>query len=137
MRLTLEFVLCVCVGTVITLGVAGCRDRSDAPKARVLKGRVTQIDTASGVVTGSFWNEKQQDYMELKGKLAPDAEIMIDGRTATLDAVRIDDPVEVTGWEEKQGTERRLIASRVEVNRHAAGTQPAGATRPAGPSTAP
>ncbi len=121
--------LIVSVFALATL--AGCDDKSDAPKVRHLKGRVVRIDPDSQIVTGSFYIEQQQKELELSGKLAPNAEIMINGRTATLQDVRVDDVVEVTGWEEKHGGERKLIAQRVEITRSGPETQPAGTTLPA------
>lgn len=121
--------------SILALSTAsGCRDKSDAPESRLLRGRVKGIDTTSGIVTGSFWNKKGEE-MELSGKLSQDAEILIDGRTANLDEVQIGDAVEVEGYEEKDGTERRLIAKKVRITRSAPGsapmTQPATTTQPA------
>jgi hypothetical protein len=117
------------IATIATLAtLAGCQNKPSAPKVHLLKGRVTKIDTTSGVVTGMFWN-KQNKEMELSGKLAPDAEIIIDGRTASLGNVEIGDDVEVEGFEDKQGESSNLIAKKVTIRRSATGaTQPATAT---------
>jgi hypothetical protein len=135
MKLMSSFRLCACAAIVTVWAGFGCQNQSDQPKAHILKGRVTKIDVSSGIVTGKFWIEKQNDEIELSGKLAPDAEIIVNGRTASLEDVRIDDPVEVVGWEEKSNNERRLIAKKVEIERPAADTRPAGASRPAEAST--
>ena len=123
-------ILCIAASILMVLAINGCRDKSDAPTTHLLKGRVTKIDAASGIVTGKFWNKKNEE-MDLSGKLAPDAEIMIDGRTATLEDVQIGDEVEVEGFEEKQDGEPRMIAKKVRVKRATPGTQPAATTRPA------
>jgi len=109
--------------------VGGCRDKSTTPKAHTLKGRVTKIDAASGVVTGKFVNKKTGEDMDLSGKLAPDAEIMIDGRTANLNEVEIGDEVEVIGFDEKQDDDHHMIAKKVKITRSTPSTRPA--TRPA------
>ncbi|MEP0843869.1 MAG: hypothetical protein HRF43_14290 [Phycisphaerae bacterium] len=113
--------------------LGGCRNDSETPKSRVLSGRVVSIDAETGVLTGEFYIEKQQTRMNLSGKLAPDAEILINGMTAKLQDLRVDDSVKVEGWEEKRGEERNLIAKKVWVTRPTA-TRPSG-TQP--PNTAP
>jgi hypothetical protein len=130
MKLFRNCILCIAAAILMVLAINGCRDKSDAPTIHLLRGRVTKIDAASGIVTGKFWNKKNEE-MDLSGKLAPDAEIMIDGRTATLEDVQIGDEVEVEGFEEKQGDERRMIAKKVTVKRSTPGTQPVTTTRPA------
>jgi hypothetical protein len=130
MKMMLKLTLCGMTAIVAISTLAGCQNKPSAPKIHLLKGRVTKIDAASGVVTGMFWN-KQNKEMELSGKLAPDAEIMIDGRTATLADVEIGDELEVEGLEEKQGESSNLIAKKVRIRRSAGATQPATATQPA------
>jgi hypothetical protein len=130
MKISQSFKIFILASIIACVG-AGCKDKSDAPKVRHLKGRVVSIDPESEIVTGSFYIEQQQKEMELSGKLAPDAEIMINGRTATLKDVRIDDSVEVTGYEEKHDGERKLVAQRVEIIRAEPATQPGGAPQQA------
>lgn len=130
MKMTPKLILCSTTAIVAISTLVGCQNKPSAPKIHLLKGRVTKIDAASGVVTGMFWN-KQNKEMELSGKLAPDAEIMIDGRTATLADVEIGDEVEVEGLEEKQGESSNLIAKKVRIRRSAGAAQPAAATQPA------
>lgn len=102
------------------LGLAGgCSKESETPKYRELHGRVSGIDSASGIVRMMWFNPKQNKDIELAGKLAPDAEIIINGATARLEDVHVDDKVTVTGREEKRDGERQLVATRVEVTRAA------------------
>lgn len=136
MRLWPGFILCTGALIAGLSAVGGCRDKPTAPTTHLLRGRVTKIDAASGIVTGTFWNKKNEP-IDLSGKLAPDAEIMIDGRTATLDEVQIGDEVEVEGFEEKQGEERRMIAKKVSIKRAVTGTQPAPTTRPSAANLTP
>jgi hypothetical protein len=125
------------LGTAVmasALPTTGCGKDRDTPQTRVLKGRVTRIDP-SGEVEGEFYFEGMKDYRRISGRLSPTAEILINGETARLEDVKIDDVVQVTGYEEKRGGSERgpLIATRVEVTRPTAGTtQPADA-----PPTAP
>lgn len=121
----------------LTVMAGGCRSESDAPKAKTLEGRVIKVDVESGIVTGRFFLEKQGQEIELSGKLAPDAEILINGETATLKQVQPDDRVVVIGWQEKRDNEQKLIAKRVEITRPTSSTHPAGGTPRPGPGTAP
>lgn len=112
------------------LTVAGCSKDSDEPKYRELKGKVSSIDPTTGQVGMTYYNEKRKTEQALVGKLAPDAEILIDGATATLADVRIDDEVVVTGRVEKRDGEPQLVATQVRIQRREAGTSEA-ATKPA------
>ena len=133
MKSRITLVCFVLTGILGSAALSGCKDDSDIPKSRVLEGRVKDIDVASGVLTGKFYIKKQNEEVELKGKLAPDAEILINGVTAALGDLKVDDMVTVTGWEEKRGNDRKLIAKKVEVTRPLS-SQPAGGSKP---STAP
>lgn len=131
MKTRSKFIFISITAIAIVATISGCQNKPNAPKVHLLKGRVTKIDASSGVVTGMFWN-KQNKEMELSGKLAPDAEIMIDGRTASLSEVEIGDDVEVEGYEEKVGESSNLIAKKVRIRRSATG-----ATQPTAPATQP
>jgi hypothetical protein len=110
------------VVSLLTLA-GGCSSESTAPKMKKLEGRVVKVDPGSGIVTGQFDIKGQGAPIELSGKLAPDAEILINGVTASLKDVHPDDRVTVIGWEEKRNGERKLIARRVEITRPT-GSQP-------------
>lgn len=112
------------------LPFAACRKDSEASKHRQLEGRVTNIDTETGVVEMSWFNEKQKKEITLSGKLAPEAEILINGATATLADIRTDDKVTVIGHEEKRDGDRQLVATQVRVTRAESSTKPAAATAP-------
>jgi hypothetical protein len=110
--------------------LSGCSKDADTPKYRELKGRVAAIDQASGVVEMYYYNDKQKKEIRLSGKLAPDAEILINGATARLEDVQVDDSVAVTGRVEKHDGERQLVAVKVEVTRSET-AETAAATKPA------
>lgn len=103
----------------------GCRKEDDTPKYQVIEGRVKSINTQTQEVEMVWYNERKKQEITLQGKLAPDAEIMINGRTARPEDIMIDERVKVTGREEKRDGLRQLVAVKVEVVRaEDAGTQP-------------
>jgi hypothetical protein len=103
----------------------GCGKDKDAEEYYVRSGRVASIDLDTGAVTMWLYSAKKQKEVERSGTLAPNAEILINGRTARLEDVHVDDRIEVTGRIEKTDGEKNLIATRVEVTRpESATTQP-------------
>jgi hypothetical protein len=106
------------VVAVALLSVAGCGDKGDSSKHINAKGRVTGIDLASGQVK-MLWYRPKGDR-EISGTLAPNAEILINGRTVRLEDVQIDDPVEVIGRVENKNN---IVATQVHIKR-AVATEP-------------
>jgi len=103
---------------IFSVCMLGCGKDQDAPKYQELKGRVSSVDQASGVVEMDWYSPKQKKEIKLPGKLAPDAEILINGATARLEDIQIGDLVVVTGREEKHDNKKdRLVATKVEVTR--------------------
>lgn len=96
---------------------AGCSKDDDQPKVRTVPGRVAAVDPASGEVQMYYYNEKEKKEILVSGTLASNAEILINGRTARLEDVRVDDKMTVTGRIEKHDGERNLIAVKVEIDR--------------------
>ena len=123
--LGLSVVLAVAAGSVV-----GCGNDSDRLKYREITGRITSIDLKTGVVSMSYYNPKHKREMPLSGRLAPDAEVFINGATARLQDLRVDDHVTVTGRRDKRDGERPLIATRVHVTREER-PSPGASTRPA------
>jgi hypothetical protein len=103
----------------------GCGEDSELPEYDQISGRVSNIDKASGEVAMSYHSEKHQKDMELRGRLAPEAEIFINGVTARLDDVQVGDQVRVLGRVEKRESERNWVALKVEIDRRASATKPA------------
>jgi hypothetical protein len=123
------------IGAVVIAGAmlltSGCRDRDDGPKYHVVKGRVTSINLSSGEVAMKCYIPKQKVERDVTGKLAPEAEILINGSTAQLEDVRVDDQVEVKGYLQKRDDAEPLwVATKVEITRADAQTQPAAQTQP-------
>ncbi len=114
---------------LLPAGIA-CRDRDSSPNYHMVKGRVTAINLSSGEVAMNCYVPKQKRYMDVTGKLAPDAEILINSSTARLEDVRVDDQVTVTGYlQKREGGDPLWVATKVQITRSEAGTQPA-ATAP-------
>jgi outer membrane lipoprotein-sorting protein len=104
-----------CIFTTVTL--LGCGKNEDAPTYQELKGRVAAVDQANGIVEMNWFSPKQKKEIMLSGKLAPDAEILINGATARLEDIQVDDKVTVIGREERHDGKRDLVATKVEVIR--------------------
>jgi hypothetical protein len=115
------------------LVTAGCGKRSASPTHKSIEGKVTEIDTASDEVGMLWYNPKEKKDQPIRGTLATDAEILINGRTAKLEDVVVDDIVSVTGRIEKHNGEPKLVAVKVHI------TRPNGADplEPAVPATQP
>ncbi len=115
--------LAVCLG--------GCKDDNREPKYKVRDGIVSKIDRETGEVEMRVYVEKLQKELEVSGRLAPNAEILINGETARLEQVNVGDKVTVTAREEKDDNDRKLVAVKVEVTRPLETTDaPAPATQP-------
>ena len=104
---------------VITAGplVIGCGKDKDEPEYHTRNGRVAAINQETGVFEGWFYSRKQKREIKLPGRLDPNVEILINGATATVADVRVDDQVKVTVREVKHGGLSEFIATRVEVTR--------------------
>lgn len=96
--------------------IGGCGKEDDQPQHRSVKGRVSEINKQTGEV-GMIWYNKKGEPKPLKGKLAQGAEILINGRTKSLDDVLIDDEVEVIGTVSGTGDSQQLIATQVNITR--------------------
>lgn len=118
------------VGWAICLAV-GCGKDSESPEYDQISGRVAGIDKSTGEVSMSYHSEKHNKQMELRGMLSPEAEIFINGATATLDDVYIGDAVKVVGRVEKRDGERNWVALKVEITRPPDKSATSPATAPA------
>lgn len=103
--------------SAVLLFSSGCGKKNEEPKHRNIDGKVTSIDTTTGEVRMLWYNAKEKKDMELTGTLSPDAEILINGRTAKLEDVQVDDNVSVTGRVEKHEGEPKLVALKVQISR--------------------
>lgn len=99
------------------LFAGGCRGKDEGVKHKNIEGKVTYIDAASDEVRMLWYNPKDKKDKEISGTLAPEAEILINGRTAKLSDVKIDDVVSVTGRIERHDGEPKLVAVKVLITR--------------------
>ncbi len=97
-------------------GVWGCGKEEERPLYHEVQGKVTAIDEETGKFTVEWYNKKRQQRMTHEGTLAPDADILINGRTASPGDVHIDDRVTVTVRDDS-GDRANLVATRVLVER--------------------
>jgi hypothetical protein len=107
--------ICLAVGAAFLL--SGCGKDSDTPKYQHIEGKITAIDQDTGEVTVLGVHPKTKSEIEITGKLAPEAEILIDGKTATLENLKIGDQVKVTGRAVRENHEKHYLATRVQVER--------------------
>jgi hypothetical protein len=114
-RRRISVIVCLALGTIWLLG--GCGKDSDTPKYRHIEGKITAIDQETGEVTVLGYHPKTKSEIEITGTLANEAEILIDGKTAALEDLKVGDQVEVTGKAIKKNHERQYLAVRVRVNR--------------------
>ena len=102
----------------LALGIAGaCSKESDKPEYHNFDGRITGVDRNSGAVEFEFFSKKHQEMRKRTGKLAPEAEILINGATARMEDVHIGDQAVVTGRIDEDGDEKLFVATRVNVTR--------------------
>ncbi|MBI4582156.1 MAG: hypothetical protein HY718_20840 [Planctomycetes bacterium] len=99
------------------LAAGGCGSKDDTPKHSSIRGKVTSIDTSTGEVRMLWYNPNEKKEKQITGTLAPEAEIFIDGKTALLKDVMVDDTVTVTGRREKHDGQIKLVAVKVEIRR--------------------
>jgi|GEM_PF-997797 len=118
-----------------SVGLTGCGKDRDAPKYQELTGRVSAIDPSTGAVKMIYYSPKHQVEREVEGTLAPNAEILINGKTTRLEDVRVEDLVRVTGRIEKRDGQKSLVATKVEITRPQAAEAGSASTQPAGTET--
>ena len=107
------------IGLVLTLALltlVGCGNQDEQSKNIVVKGRVTSIEPKNGKVK-MFGAREGKMEREFEGVLAPNAEILINGKTARLADVQVDDRAEVNGRIEKRDGDQNFIADKVVIHR--------------------
>ncbi|HOW69054.1 MAG TPA: hypothetical protein PKY77_00520 [Phycisphaerae bacterium] len=111
--------------------LTGCGKKDEEPKVGTRSGKVASYDKATGVVQMKVFDPDRKEEVTVPGILGPQVEVIINGAVATLDDVRIDDKVKVTGTKVKEDGKRKFIVKKVEVERPMADTQPSSASAPA------
>jgi len=107
----------VCSFTAGAVSLAGCQKREPEREYQTITGYALSIDEASGKVAMRFYSKKKQLEVELVGTVTAETEVLIDGRVAQLSEIKVGEEVVVTGYREKDGERRRLVATRIEVER--------------------
>ena len=104
---------------VVTAGafISGCGKDKDKPECHTREVRVAAINEETGVFEGWLYSKKQKQEIKLPCRLDPNVEVLINGATAKVADVRIDDKVKVTVREIKRGGLSEYIATKVEVDR--------------------
>lgn len=108
-----------CMGAVL---VGGCGQQEPERKYRRLEGETISINPATGEVAMKWYNPKRQESLELHGWANEETEVLVNGRAATLAEARAGDHVEVIGYQEGTGLNKRLVATKVLVTRQEAFT---------------
>lgn len=104
----------------------GCSDENQGRKILKREGVAEEIDVAHRKVSMTFVDKRGESHT-LTGTFTDETVVFINGRTQGIKDIRPGDKVLVYGYSEGKGINRRLIATRVEVNRPAAGDwKPAG-----------
>lgn len=111
--------------------LVGCGKRDEEPKVGTRDGRVASYDKETGVVQMRVFDPDRKEEITIPGVLGPQVEVIVNGAVATLDDVRIDDKVRVTGIKVKENGKRKFVVKKVEVERPMADTQPSSASAPA------
>ncbi len=110
----------ICCGSLLlsTLCLAdGCSDRSaDKRKIRKKEGIAQLIDVDRRTVSMVVTDKKGAD-LEVTGTFTDETEVTINGRSQKIEDIRTGDKVEVYGYQEGHGTEKKLVATKVIVLR--------------------
>ena len=106
----------VAVAAAGLVSVPGCRREKTGKEYRTIKGTALSIDEATGKVAMVFVNKKGAE-LTVEGTVTAKTEILINGRVAQLSEIKTDERVIVTGYIEKDGSRKRMFATKVEVDR--------------------
>ena len=96
--------------------MSGCKDKKQERVYRVIPGVAKSVDPASGKVSMEF-THPDKGTIELVGVVTQETEIIIDGRVAKLEDVKMGEDVEVTGYKVGEGTAAQLVVVKVSIER--------------------
>ncbi len=97
--------------------VPGCSESDDQREYQSVEGTIERIDLASGQVTLLYFSKKHDREVTITGTATPETEIFINGALATLEDLREGERVSVVGWVKGHGTEKQVVAERVNATR--------------------
>jgi hypothetical protein len=109
----------VCASSIVVglAALSGCGEKRPEREYRTIAGTAKSIDEATGKVAMIYHNKKKQLDIPVEGTITPNTEILINGRVAQLGEIKIGEQVVVTGYVERQGDDKRIIATKIEVER--------------------
>ncbi|MCG8406354.1 MAG: hypothetical protein MI923_14240 [Phycisphaerales bacterium] len=109
--------LTVSLVSLVLCQSSGCSEKDGGkPKIRRKEGRAKKVDVENRKVS-MVWIDKKGDEHTIEGTFTDKTEVLVNGRSQTIKDVRPGDRVEVYGYSEGEGTNRKLIATKVVVNR--------------------
>ncbi len=95
----------------------GCSDDAgDKPRIKEVKGVAKSINAEKRIVSMTFTDDRGNER-ELEGTFEDDTEVLINGRSQEINDIRPGDKVTVYGYREGKGSDQRLIAIKVVVDR--------------------
>lgn len=96
---------------------SGCSDDAgDKPRIKKVQGVAKSINVEKRIVSMTFTDDRGNER-ELEGTFKDDTEVFINGRSQEISDIRPGDKVTVYGYREGKGSDQKLIAEKVEVNR--------------------
>lgn len=128
---------CVVTTSIVLLGLAGCREKGPKRTYAVREGRVRSVNPETGEVSMTYVDPKTNAKIIIQGRVTQNTEILVNGRSASLDDVRIDEWVKVTGYREGPKSDPRVVATRVEIQRTGWGKDATGGGQPGSAPTKP
>lgn len=114
---TRRIVAVLCFGVV---AMGGCDQKDDAPKTIHVRGAIEKIDLANKTVQVRAFSKKHKQELVHTVHVNDDTEIMINGAIAKMTDVRVGETAVGAITIVKEDNQRKLIATRVEVEREEA-----------------
>ena len=103
------------ITTILLVGClipwSGCRQEVKQRKYRAVTGVASAIDLETGEVSMDWENSKTGEVKRLTGRITQATEIMINGVTAHLDAVRVGDRAVVVVYRSPDGGQGWIVTS--------------------------
>ena len=123
--------------SIVLLGLAGCPEKEPKRTYAVREGRVRSVNPETGEVSMTYVDPKTNAKSVIQGRVTQNTEILVNGRSASLDDVRLGEWVKVTGYREGPKTDPRVVATRVEIQRTGWGKDASGSGQPGSAPTKP
>jgi hypothetical protein len=99
------------------LAVGACGSKNPEPEHGMIEGVAETIDPNTNQVSMRWYNPKKQADVRISGTVTDQTEILINGRVARLEDIRVGEKVKATGRLIKESGTPQLMATRIEVTR--------------------